>query len=404
MIKEEFDIVVLGAGRIGTTLGIGLSKRYRVALLGVANPFNKNGEIIFEQKTKEKVFLNQNLKFFSEAKHKKIALADGGLIVLATKTIDLSKVTERYILPLLFDRHSFLILCVQNGVTPELIVEETLRKNKINPDDCLVAGIILGKAEFKKVRNERVLSSKFDRIILGAWNNFEKRIHLMRGTARILQDITLISIAGDKTEYLQARFEKAIMNQANSLSAIFGAKIGEILENPQLNEWLWNKINEAILVANKNGANLSGKKVKAATLKVYEELVYDHYTSMAQDIFSTLETPRQPATTEIDQLDLAFWKLGTSKGYAPPLNKFFGKYIKEFCFSLNNLRKTKIKDASHFGKELIDLNRKSVGLEPLFGQPELTTQPSTLGGLADLKQNLEKLQRQFKIHKKRTGF
>ena len=190
------------------------------------------------------------------------------------------------------------------------------------------------------------------------------------------------------------------MNEANSLASIFAVKTGVLLKNRQLNNWLWKKIDEAMHVARKNGVKLSKRKIRSSVIHTYKELVFNHYPSMTQDLLQVLEHANKLFKTEIDQLDMAIYELGQRSHVPTPTNKFFGEYINELGFSLNYLKENNRRKAAVFGKSLINANRKLVGLRPAFSIKGKTMKTGEVG-LTGLKWNLEELQKQFTVPRRR---
>jgi 2-dehydropantoate 2-reductase len=295
------NIVIMGAGAIGSLFGALLNKNNNVILIGKKQHISaiKKSELVIEGKTKLKV------KISAEHSLDKITLKPD-LIFLTVKSYD----TELAIGQLLeLINKETTIISLQNGLDNIDKIKNYVDEEKI------ISGITTQGAIFSKPGI--IKHTGIGKTIIGEING--------NITKRIIEIENLFNNAGIKTKIskhiLKEIWIKAIVNSSiNPLSAFFQCKNGYLLKNPIL-EMLVEKIcDESTRIANAEGLNLSYTEMIKKTKEVIKDTSENH-SSMLQSILHGKKT-------EIDSINGRLVEIGIKNSIDPLINKILIHSIK----------------------------------------------------------------------------
>lgn len=291
-------IYIFGAGVIGLSIGIPLSKKSEVELIGRKKIVQKlkSGEFKVNGK---KVQLNERLK----AKTHLNKIPEKSLIIVAVKAVDLKKSLKQIKNFLMKDT---LLLFLQNGYG---IKEEV--KSVINLNNS-VFGIALHGGQFLANGN---LEVKEPLIQLEENKNSVKVNKLFKAAG--------INSSPEKNFNKIIWFKLSLNCVVNPLSALFKLKDCEVAE-PELADLRKELFDEARKVALKEGVIIPKNY-----LNKFEKVLknYTNYSSMAQDIMNKRKT-------EIDFINGAIARLGKKQGVPTPVNEKIVSMIKELEVNL----------------------------------------------------------------------
>ncbi len=288
---------------------------------------------------------NKQLLFLTKDQLQGIELKDNGYVAVATKTYSNGRVVEeikQFI-------ENATILQFQNGLHPEVGLRLMLK----NPKAKIVRFVIGGGLGLY----ENTLKSSIIKFTGGFWDS---KVDL---DAKL--NIIIPSEIPSPEEYKKASFSKAIVNSVNSLSSIFAANLGEVLENNFLREFIDRKIEEWVGVANYLKINLKLDDVVDNFNMIIRGKLENHSPSTLQDIFKRLVNPQKDIETEIQHLDEEIFDYGRSKtfgsiGYTSFCIELLNPYTEHF----NRLRAVDKEKAQEFGLRTLVRNRNIIGLEP----------------------------------------
>jgi len=291
-------IYIFGAGVIGLSIGIPLSKKSEVELIGRKKIVQKlkSGEFKVNGK---KVQLNERLK----AKTHLNKIPEKSLIIVAVKAVDLKKSLKQIKNFLMKDT---LLLFLQNGYG---IKEEV--KSVINLNNS-VFGIALHGGQFLANGN---LEVKEPLIQLEENKNSVKVNKLFKAAG--------INSSPEKNFNKIIWFKLSLNCVVNPLSALFKLKDCEVAE-PELADLRKELFDEARKVALKEGVIIPKNY-----LNKFEKVLknYTNYSSMAQDTMNKRKT-------EIDFINGAIARLGKKQGVPTPVNEKIVSMIKELEVNL----------------------------------------------------------------------
>ncbi|HLC36786.1 MAG TPA: ketopantoate reductase family protein [archaeon] len=291
-------IYIFGAGVIGLSIGIPLSKKSEVELIGRKKIVQKlkSGEFKVNGK---KVQLNERLK----AKTHLNKIPEKSLTIVAVKAVDLKKSLKQIKNFLMKDT---LLLFLQNGYG---IKEEV--KSVINLNNS-VFGIALHGGQFLANGN---LEVKEPLIQLEENKNSVKVNKLFKAAG--------INSSPEKNFNKIIWFKLSLNCVVNPLSALFKLKDCEVAE-PELADLRKELFDEARKVALKEGVIIPKNY-----LNKFEKVLknYTNYSSMAQDTMNKRKT-------EIDFINGAIARLGKKQGVPTPVNEKIVSMIKELEVNL----------------------------------------------------------------------
>jgi 2-dehydropantoate 2-reductase len=286
IIINKMNIIVLGAGAIGSLYGAKLSKLNDVTLVARQKHINKiNNDGLKIVGIEENVY-----KLKATAKIENIE--NNTLILLTTKVHDNKKAIDP-IKDLI--KKDTIILCMQNGLYSENIVKS------IVGDRCLVLRGITnvgatflepGKVQFSNLSSTKIENSNISEELA---ENFDKCGLKCSVSENIKQDI----------------WKKLILNCVlNPVSAILRVENGKIADE-RLNTLKKLIVDECLKVAKKDDVRFDIDFVK-----IINDVIKDsrNLSSMHQDVLKGKKT-------EIDYLNGAVVELGKKYGIKCPVNE-----------------------------------------------------------------------------------
>ena len=295
------NIVVFGAGAIGSFIGGVLSKNNSVVLIGRKPHVNtiKKNSLKIKGKTKLNIEIN------AEESVKDINFQPD-LLILTVKSFD----TENAIKDAkkIIDKDT-VVLSLQNGLDNIDKIKNHVDANQIivgtTTNGCVFSepGIIIHTGIGKTVFGE-IDGHKSQRIsdIVDMFNKSGIKSNISRD---IIKEIWI----------------KAIANSSiNPLTSFFNCKNGYLLENPILEKILEKICEESTKIANTTSLNLSNIDMVKKTKEVIGD-TSENYSSMLQSI-------QQNKKTEIDSINGKLVEIGEKNKVDVSLNKVLVNLIK----------------------------------------------------------------------------
>jgi len=298
------NIIVFGAGAIGSLFGGLLSKNNEVALIGRKkhiNAINTKG-----LKVQGKTNLKTNVTAFENI-NKVSFIPD--IVIISVKSFDTEKAAKQVSKVL---GKNTIVISLQNGLDNIEKIEKYIDKSKIFV--CITThgaiysepGVIkhtgIGKTTTGSIRNEKI---KEVRDIVELFNQAKIKTTISKD---ILRDIWV----------------KGIINSSiNPLTTIFNCKNGNLLENPVLEKFVEIVCNESTDVAKSCGQNVDYKEMIDRTIEVIED-TRDNFSSMQQSV-------QRCKKTEIDSINGAIVKIGKKHDVDVNLNRILTRCVKTYC-------------------------------------------------------------------------
>lgn len=298
------NIIILGAGAIGSLFGALLSKNNNVTLVGRISHIGAIKKRGLEIKGKTKL----KLRIPAEDSINKIKKIPD-LLVISVKSYDTEKTIKKS--KHLVDNNTH-ILSLQNGLDNVNKIEKFFDKKNISV--CLTNhGAIFSKSGIIEHTGK-------GKTIVGSLSN-EK----MKQSEKISN---LFNKAGINTEIstdiVKEIWKKAIINSSiNTLTTFFRCKNGYLLENPILENLVEKICEESTQIANKEGLNLSLKDMIKKTKQVIKN-TSENYSSMVQSF-------QKGKKTEIDSINGKIVEIGKKHGVKPMMNELLVYSIKSIC-------------------------------------------------------------------------
>ncbi len=294
------NVLVMGAGAIGSFFGGVLAKKHNVVLIGRkphVNEINKSSlKIVGKTKLTANVKASDSLAGLSN---------NFDLIILTVKSYDTEIAAEE--LSCSFSKN-VTVLSLQNGLgNIEKITKYFDKKN-------VIGGITSNGVIFEKPGLVNHTGKGYT--ALGEISG-EK-------TDRIKTLVEIFNNVGINTsiceDILKEIWEKAIVNSSiNPLTAFFGCKNGHILENTVLEKFAEEVCIESTNIANNNGIELNQKDMISKTKNVIKE-TYNNHSSMLQSL--------SKGKTEIDSINGMMVRYGKKKSCRTVLNESMVYLIK----------------------------------------------------------------------------
>ena len=289
------NVIVLGAGAIGSVYGFLLSGRHDVTLVGTA----AHVQAIRERGLRIEGPV-QTGTFHLKAVTHVDAIEPGTLIILTTKV---SSTVEAItpIVPLLTP--STTILCVQNGLYSERLVRDLVGERAVTLRAITQVGAVLrGPGVVEHTVAGYTLVEEHER------------------AAAIADALTASSLDGRVIPDMKlAMWRKIVFNCViNPITAITGSTVGGIVD-PRLAPVKRLVIDECLAVAAADGV----------TFDVDFMTLIDEVFASAATVASTLQDLQKGRRTEIDHLNGAVVGLGAEYGIACPVNAALTTIIKQ---------------------------------------------------------------------------
>ncbi|OGS40399.1 MAG: ketopantoate reductase [Euryarchaeota archaeon RBG_13_31_8] len=288
------NIIIFGAGAIGSLLGAHLSKNNNVLLIGRKSHVSsiKKNNLIIKGKTNLKVKINAE-ESVNLAKFKP------DILILTVKSYD----TEQAILQAekIIDENT-IILSLQNGLDNIDKIKQYISYEKI------IAGVTTHGALVSKPGI--ILHTGKGTTILGELNG--------KKTKHIVDIINCFNKSGIETSFskdiIKEIWCKTVVNSSiNPLTAIFDCKNGYLLKNPVLENILEKICKESSNIARADGINISYKNALEKTKDVIRK-TSENYSSMLQSL-------KKDGRTEIESINGKLVEIGKKHNVETLLNK-----------------------------------------------------------------------------------
>jgi 2-dehydropantoate 2-reductase len=297
------NIVIMGAGAIGSLFGALLSKNNNVVLIGRkphVSSIKKSG-LTIEGKTE----LNVNIA--SDCTVDNINFTPD-LIILTVKSYD-SELAIMQAWNII--NNDSVVLSLQNGLDNIDKIKNFLYIKNIIAG-VTTHGAFISKPGIIKHTGEGIT-------VLGEIdNNKTKRIFEI---SKIFNDSGIQTTVSD--DIIREIWLKAIVNSCvNPITALFQCKNGYLLENPILEKLIEKICQESIKIACTNGINVSYEELIKKTKKVIR-FTSENYSSMLQSIFYNKKT-------EIDSINGKLVEIGKENNVDTIMNEMLVYSIKSF--------------------------------------------------------------------------
>jgi len=298
------NIVIFGAGAIGSLFGGLLSKMHNVVLIGKSShveAIQKNGLKIIGK-------TQLNVKTHAEKRANNVDFSPD-LLILTVKSYD-TESAIRQARKIIDD--DTVVLSLQNGLDNI----ETMKKYV----DCkkIIAGVTTHGAFFSK--SGIVEHTGMGDTILGELDG-KKTMRIKNIVTAFNQSDISTSLSEKITKEI---WIKAVVNSSiNPLTAFFQCKNGYLRDNPILKSIVKEVCNEATAVANTQGADLSGQKMFDKTVDVIKK-TSGNYSSMLQSL-------KRGKKTEIDSINGKIVDIGKMHGVDTLINETLTRLIKSIC-------------------------------------------------------------------------
>ena len=295
------NIVVLGAGAIGSLFGGLLSKNNNVVLIGRdehVNSIRKNGLII-----KGKTRFTRKINAVERCKD--ISFSPD-LLLLTVKAYDTLKAIEEAKDILAPDT---IVLSFQNGLTNIDYIKTVIPKHQI------IAGSTTHGVQ--QISPGIIYHKGIGKTVIGELTN--KRTQRIKRIAERFNESGIFVSISDYIE--EAIWRKAIVNSCiNPVTAIFHCRNGYLAKNPILTKVVKQICFESTNIANKKGFSFNTNEMIEFTMQVIDQT--------EQNFSSMLQSLKQGKPTEIDEINGTLASIGKTYHCPCSLNNLLTKIIK----------------------------------------------------------------------------
>jgi len=300
------NIIIFGAGAIGSLFGALLNRNNDVTLIGRPyhiNVIKKNG-LKIEGKTK--LCLNmvamENIKQLEKTPD---------LLILTVKSYDTTQASKS--IKKLVDKNT-IVLTLQNGLDNIDKIEKFIDRDQI------LAGVTTQGAYLSKPGVVR--HTGLGKTTIGELNGEESE--RLKNIIRIFNESFIETVHSENIT--RDIWIKAIINSCiNPITTIFRCKNGYLQKNPILNNIVRKIIDESTNVANKHGMNISKKFVLDKTKKVVKS-TEKNYSSMLQSF-------NKGQKTEIDSINKKIVEIGKFYSIDVSLNELMVDIIESLTLN-----------------------------------------------------------------------
>ncbi len=296
------NIVVLGAGAIGSFFGGLLSKKHNVILVGRKDhvqEINKNGlQIKGKTRLQKKIPSVETIQEISTSPD---------LVLITVKSFDtLQAISEAK--PIISSGTT--ILSFQNGL------DNIDQINTVVKEHQIIAGITTHGVQY--IKPGVIFHRGVGSTVVGELSG--KKTRRIQQIASIFNDVhILVTIS---SQIIEDIWKKAIVNASiNPLTAIFQCPNGYLAKNPILTEIVEKTCLESTIIAQKEGFSFQPEELLCLTMKVISQTEKNH-SSMLQSI-------QRNKPTEINEINGKLADIGKSKGCDTSLNELLTKIIRE---------------------------------------------------------------------------
>ena len=297
------NIVILGAGAIGSLFGALLSKKNNVLLIGRTshvNAIRKNG-LTIDGKTQ------LNMKISAEDAVDAVSFSVD-LLIVTVKSYDTESAIDQ---AKQIIHNKTVVLSLQNGLDNIKAIEHVVDRRQI------IVGVTTHGAFFSKPGC--IKHTGVGKTILGELDG--------ETSERIKNIENVFNKSGIETvvskNIIEDMWVKAVVNSCiNPITAFFGCSNGYLLENPLLEKIVEKVCLESTNVANAYGMNLSRQIMIKKTKEVIRE-TSENYSSMIQSV-------RKGRKTEIDSINGVLVDIGRTYDVDVSLNEILVSLVKTF--------------------------------------------------------------------------
>ncbi len=297
------NIVIFGAGAIGSLFGGILAKNNNVFLIGRKNHIEqiKKKGLIIKGKTKK------NIKI-SAFENVEDILFSPDLVIISVKSYDTENAVKK--IKKIIDKNTF-IMSIQNGLDNIEKIEKIMDKKKLFV--CITThgsvfykpGVIIHTGIGKTTIGALVKNSFFEQKLVDLFNLSGIKTKV---STNIMYDI----------------WTKGVVNSViNPITCIFKCKNGYILKNPILEKLMEKICYESVQVANACGFNLVYEDV----LNLTKEVIFD----TSENFSSMLQSIQNDSKTEIDNINGVIFKMGEKYKLDVSLNKVIIYVVSNLC-------------------------------------------------------------------------
>jgi 2-dehydropantoate 2-reductase len=294
------NIVIVGAGAIGSLYGAFLAKKNTVVLVGRAphiTTIQQKGLTI-----KGKTRLHVKITAVESLEHVTIP---PDLLLLTVKSYD-TEVASKQIRQIIHD--DSLILSLQNGLDNIETIKRHVEKNQI------LASVTMQGAFFSKPGE--ISHTGKGMTILGELDGH--RSARLEKIKRIFNEAGIPTQVSD--DIIKEIWMKTIINSSiNPITAFFGCKNGYLLENPLLENIVERVCMESTAIASSQGISVFPPEMITKTKEVIRDTAAN-YSSMFQSL-------QQGKRTEIDSINGALMRTGEKLHIDITLNKILTELI-----------------------------------------------------------------------------
>jgi len=299
------NIIIVGAGAIGSLFGALLAKKNTVVLVGRTphiTAIQHNGLNITG-----KTHLHVRLSAVESAKDVSIS---ANLIILTVKAYD-TETAIKQTLPIM--QEETMVLSLQNGL------DNIAKMKHIIDKDQILAGVTTHGAIL--THPGIIRHTGRGKTILGSLDGSQSK--KLENIVHLFNEAGIETQASDKI--MKEIWAKVIINSSiNPLTAFFTCKNGHLLENPLLEKTVENICKESTCIAQAEGIPLATSDTIQRTKETIKDTA-NNYSSMLQSV-------SQGKKTEIDSINGKLIKIGNQHKIDTSLNKI----LVELVTSLTN--------------------------------------------------------------------
>ena len=296
----DVNILIVGAGAIGSLYGALLSKRNTVVLVGRTPHMTaiQHEGLTIKGKTQIHVSIPAVETF------DKIQISPD-LILITVKSYD-TEVACRQILPYVHD--DTMVMTLQNGLDNIEKMGQYIKKSHILAGVTMNGALISKPGEIHHTGKGETILGTTD----GRWSPQLETI------VNIFKDAGIQTRISD--DIVREIWMKAIINSSiNPITAFLGCKNGYLLENPILKNIVEQVCHESTTIAASEGISVTPTEMIEKTIRVIRDTA-QNYSSMVQSV-------RQGKKTEIDSINGALMRSGIKHDIDVALNKILMELI-----------------------------------------------------------------------------
>ncbi len=295
------NIVVFGAGAIGSLFGGLLSKNNKVVLVGRKDhidSINKKGLTI-----KGKTNLDANVSAVENVKNIDFT---PDIIILSVKSYDTGKAAES--IKKIVGKKT-IIISLQNGLDNIEKIKKHVKKEQIVVCITTHGSVFLESGYIKH--------TGVGKTVIGS---FQDKCNNISSIAKLFDKVGIKTTVSH--DILKEMWIKAVVNSSiNPLTTIFNCKNGYLLENPVLKDIVEKICYESTTVANSCGYSLEKGYTLNKTVEVIED-TKENFSSMLQSVQNNKKT-------EIDSINGIIFKKARENNIDANLNKLLIHLVKD---------------------------------------------------------------------------